>query len=85
MNISPQEDKTVAPTHTVDLPVIVEEDNVHWRYCASVVINGVPDRTICGECRVSGSWLIESEQKKQRAIDDLRRQILQKLAEVSDK
>lgn len=78
---SKKEEQAVEPTHVVELPVLVEADNVHMRYCASVVRDGKPDRTLYGEYRVGESWSGDSERQKQLAIDDLRRKIQQRLGE----
>jgi len=84
MGIVSKEDGTVA-THTVVLPVLVEADDVHRRYCASLVRDGQPDRTLYGEYSVGDSWSGDSERQKQLAIDDLQRKIMERLRETAGK
>ena len=72
-------------THTVVLPVLVEADDVHKRYCAFVVRDGQPDQTFYGEYSVDDNWSGDSERQKQLAIDDLQRKIMERLRETASK
>lgn len=71
-------------THEIHLPVLVEADDVHKRYCASLVINGQPDRSLYGEYRLDDSG-IDSKQQIKFAIDDLQRKILKRLRGTAGK
>ena len=80
--VKDQTDVVKSKGYVVELPVIVEADNVHMRYCACLERDGKPDRTIHGECSFDGSSLDSMETVKQSAIADLRRNIMEKLAQA---
>ena len=87
LDLSPDANKrtTGEQNRSVSLPVVVEVDNVHKRYCACLLIDGKPDRTLYGEYLVGDSWSGDPEQQQQNAIDDLRRKILKRLKQTSER
>jgi len=85
MSTAPKEEIEIEPTHTVELPVVVEADYIHKRYCASIVRNGQVDHTLYGEHYVGDNWIDDKERKIEHAINDLRTKLLLKLGAASDK
>lgn len=66
------------------LPLVIETDNVHMRYCASFLIGGKPDRTLHGEYWIHNNGG-DPKQQRQFAVDDARRKLMQNFKNITDK